>query len=392
MSNPEISNSLIALLIDRIAASPQQRLTFAEYMDLILYHPQYGYYTSQVAIGSDGDFFTSSSLGKDFGELLAEQFIETWQILGQPKPFSIVEMGAGTGRFTADVLTYLVQKYPSILDSLQYLIIERSPGLIAQQKAFLEPFTDINIAWKTWQDILPSSLVGCLFSNELVDAFPVRRIAIENNRLKEIYVTYRDRQFIEVSDEISTPKIADYFNLVGVSLPSKEYPENYQSEVNLAALEWLDTIASKLQRGYLFTIDYGYNAQKYYHPQRYCGTLQCYYQHRRHNNPYINIGNQDISAHVDFTALERQGERNQLSRLGFTQQGIFLMALGLGDRLSELSSGKYNLSEILKRRDALHQLIDPTGLGGFGVLVQTKGLSETEKARSLKGLKQPEGF
>jgi SAM-dependent MidA family methyltransferase len=391
MSNPEISNPLIALLIERITASPQQRLTFAEYMDLVLYHPQHGYYTSQVAIGSKGDFFTSSSLGKDFGELLAEQFIETWQILGQPKPFTLVEMGAGTGRFTADVLTYLAQEYPSILNSLQYLIIERSPGLIAQQKAFLAPFSDINIAWKTWHEIAPLSLVGCLFSNELVDAFPVRRIALENECLKEIYVTYRDRQFIEVTDEVSTSQIADYFNLVGITIPSKEYPD-YQSEVNLAALEWLDTIASKLQRGYLFTIDYGYSAQKYYHPQRYSGTLQCYYQHRRHNNPYINIGKQDLSAHVDFTALERQGERNQLIKLGFTQQGMFLMALGLGDRLSELSSGKYNISEILKRRDALHQLIDPTGLGGFGVLVQTKGLSEAEKARSLQGLRQPEGF
>ena len=140
----------------------------------------------------------------------------------------------------------------------------------------------------------------------------------------------------------------------------------------------------------MITIDYGYTADKYYHPQRNRGTLQCYYQHRYHHDPYINLGYQDITVHANFTALECQGKLWELEKIGFTQQGLFLMALGLGDRLNELSSGKYNVREIFQRRDALHQLINPTGLGGFGVLIQGKGLPE--KARCLSGLDLPGWF
>ena len=209
----------------------------------------------------------------------------------------------------------------------------------------------------------------------------------ENGKLKEIYVTREQNKLTETYGEISTPKLQDYFNLVDINLPTKDYPKDYRTEVNLAALDWLSTVSHKLQKGYLLTIDYGYPATKYYHPQRYQGTLKCYYQHRHHNNPYVNLGYQDITAHVDFTALEKQGELCGLEKIGFTQQGMFLMALGLGDRLKELSSGKYDIQQVFRRRDALHQLIDPTGLGGFGVLIQGKNLQTQEK--SLKGLTIP---
>ncbi|MGK7894450.1 MAG: SAM-dependent methyltransferase, partial [Xenococcus sp. (in: cyanobacteria)] len=115
------------------------------------------------------------------------------------------------------------------------------------------------------------------------------------------------------------------------------------------------------------------------------GTLKCYYQHRHHNNPYINLGRQDITSHIDFTAIENQGIKSGLETIGFTKQAMFLMALGLGDRLQELSSGKYKIQEILQRRDALHQLINPTGLGGFGVLIQGKNL--TKEQHNLQGMK-----
>ena len=130
-----------------------------------------------------------------------------------------------------------------------------------------------------------------------------------------------------------------------------------------------------MQQGYLLTIDYGYTAARYYNPMRSQGTLQCYYRHGYHNNPYINIGEQDITAHVDFTALERWGEQCGLQKVGFTQQGLFLMALGLGERIAAISTDNTNnLEQLLQRRETLHQLINPQGLGGFGVLVQTKGL------------------
>ena len=392
MSNSQI---IIDLLIDRINKSSQQRITFADYMNLVLYHPQYGYYSSgTVTIGSKGDFFTSPSLGADFGELIAEQLIEIWDILGHPNPFTLVEVGAGSGLLAADILAYFQSQNINLLKAIEYIIVEQADGLIARQTNLLETWRkkNLKIFWKSWQDIAESSLVGCIFSNELVDAFPVHQIAIAQKQIQEIYVTYTEGEIREAIDQISTPKIEDYFEFVGVNILANDYPENYRTEVNLAALEWLKTVAQKLKRGYLLTIDYGYNAQRYYNPQRYRGTLQCYYQHRRHDNPYINIGYQDITSHVDFTALERQGELCGLEKLGFTQQGLFLMTLGLGDRISELSNGKFDLGQILQRRDALHQLIDPAGLGGFGVLIQAKGLTAEEKMRSLRGLKQPKLF
>ena len=378
------------IITERIIASPKKQITFAEYMDLVLYHPQYGYYSSgTVKIGSQGDFFTSSSLGKYFGELLAEQLVEMWTILEYREPFMLVEMGAGQGLLAADILQYLQLNYPKLIDSLEYIIIEQAEGLITQQKNLLQKYLDekINISWKSWKELPVNSIVGCCFSNELVDAFPIHKIVVEEGEMKEIYVTISNDSFQEVSGKISTIKLREYFQQIGINLSSNHYPNNYSTEINLAALNWLNNIAKRLKRGYLLTIDYGYNAQKYYHPQRYEGTLKCYYQHHHHSNPYINIGCQDITAHVDFTALEIYGDLYGLQKVGFTQQGLFLMALGLGDRLNELSRSNLNLQEVMQRRDALHQLINPTGLGGFGVLVQSKGLSKEE--RSLKGLREP---
>ena len=210
----------------------------------------------------------------------------------------------------------------------------------------------------------------------------------KEGKLQEIYVKY-DNNFQEIIDYISTQKLEEYFKLIKIDFTSDRYPDGYQTEVNIAASDWLTTVAKKLKKGYLLTIDYGYPAEKYYHPQRYQGTLKCYYQHRHHDNPYINIGNQDITAHVNFTTLEVQGQLSGLECLGLTQQGMFLMALGLGKRLNLLSNGSFNFQEVLQRRDALHQLINPTGLGGFGVLIQSKNLTDKEKLNSLKGLDTP---
>lgn len=381
------------IIVTEINSSPEKRITFAKYMTLVLYHQQYGYYNSGVAtIGAKGDFFTSSSLGKDFGELLAVQFKEMWQNLGCPNPFYLVEMGAGNGELAQDILNSILNNIQNnnddlFIKALRYRIIERSPALIKRQQDLLSSFDNLDLAWKTWSQFAESSIEGCFFSNELIDAFPVNLITKNQHQLQEVYLSLEQNQLTETIAAVSSEKLVKYFDLVEINLLEAEYPDNYRTEVNLNALDWLTTVASKLKRGYLLTIDYGYTAEKYYRPARSQGTLQCYYQHRRHNNPYVNLGYQDLTAHVDFTALMRQGELLNLKTLGFTQQGLFLMALGLGDRLTELSTGKYDISQIFQRRDALHQLIDPTGLGNFGVLIQGKNLTATEK--ELRGLKIP---
>ena len=392
---------LCEALASRIAESPQHRITFAQYMEMVLYHPAHGYYAAKTEkIGVQGDFFTSPLLGADFGELLVKQFVQMWEILGKPAPFSLVEMGAGQGILAGDILTYVKLHYPDFFAVLDYTIIEKSSALRQEQQQRLQEFS---LRWCNLEEISTNSITGCFFSNELVDALPVHQFTLQQGRLREIYVTTKnltpqppslsgkgEMEFIEVIDELSTPELAKYFDLVDIKLLSSAYPDGYRSEVNLAALDWLKMVGEKLQRGYLLTIDYGYPASRYYSPKRSQGTLQCYYQHRHHDNPYINIGRQDITAHVDFTALERWGDRCGLHKVGFTQQGLFLMALGIGDRIAAVSNiTGQSIQEILRRREALHQLINPQGLGGFGVLVQSKELTEEEVGQNLQGLSFP---
>ncbi|MEM7594738.1 MAG: class I SAM-dependent methyltransferase [Cyanobacteria bacterium P01_A01_bin.83] len=394
MNLSEFSNchKLREILLNKINSSSSQRITFAQYMATVLYEQDFGYYNSGIVpIGSGGDFFTSASLGQDFGELIATQLREMWHKLGCPNPFAVVEMGAGNGELAQDIVRFFLNSNEqALIEAISYTIIEQSPTLIKQQQKLLKSCTELSVTWKDLEDIPENSIEGCIFSNELVDAFPVHLITKQDNQLQEVYLTIKDDQLAETIDELSTAKLTQYFNLVGIDLLQPQYIDGYRSEVNLQALDWIKAIASKIKQGYLLTIDYGYTAERYYRANRSQGTLKCYYQHRHHHNPYVNLGYQDLTAHIDFTALQRQGELSNLQTIGFTQQGLFLMALGLGDRLNELSSGKYNISEIFKRRDALHQLIEPTGLGGFGVLIQGKNLTVSQK--SLQGLTVPNGL
>jgi SAM-dependent MidA family methyltransferase len=319
-----------------------------------------------------------------------------WEILDKPIHFDLVEMGAGQGILASHILNYIKQEYPDFFAAVKYIIVEKSQSLKQEQQQRLQDFA---VDWCNLEEIPPQSLTGCCFSNELVDAFPVHQFTLDAGELREIYVTIQQQSeeensalpiFIEIIGEPSTPQLGEYFKLIGIDLSQNTYENGYRSEINLAALNWLGIVADCLERGYVITIDYGYPAHRYYNPRRSQGTLQCYYQHRHHDNPYINIGQQDITAHVDFTALSSWGERCGLKNMGWTQQGLFLMALGIGERLAALSSQQQPISQLLQRREGLHQLINPGGLGNFGVLVQSQGLTEQEASQALQGLVVPE--
>jgi SAM-dependent MidA family methyltransferase len=377
---------LIEIIVDRIKSSPQKQITFAEYMELVLYQPVHGYYaSSQLRISAGGDFLTSPHLAADFGEMLATQLYQFWQILGSPQLFEIVEMGAGQGLLAAQILDCANRIYPDFFRSINYIIIETAAAMIAAQKVRL---ADLPVQWCKWADLADRSIVGCFLSNELIDALPVHQVTVVANKLKEVYVTVDSQAagFIETIDELSTDKLVEYWQLNHINLLSDRYPDGYRTEVNLAALSWLKQVAQKLQRGYVISIDYGYTADRYYNPVRAQGTLQCYYQHAYHNDPYLNIGNQDLTAHVDFTAVQNQGEQLGLQTIGFIQQGMFLMALGLGDRIAAISTSGGDIQSLLYRRQHLHQLIDPMGLGKFGVLIQSQGLTPAEQQVLLTGL------
>ncbi|MGF1566667.1 MAG: class I SAM-dependent methyltransferase [Nodosilinea sp.] len=387
--------ALYQLLLNRLDQAPHQRLTFAEYMDLVLYHPQEGYYTARDSvIGPQGDFITSAHLGVDFGELIAAQVVECWHRLGQPTPFALVEIGAGQGLVTAALLADLEHDHPDCLEALAYQIVEKSEPLRAMQQRRLAPWAE-RVAWVSLDDLPDDTITGCFFSNELVDALPVHQVVLTTAGLQEIYVTLDGKaegRIQEVVGPPSTPQLADYFDLVEVDFAPPHYAVGYRTEVHLAALDWMKSIAAKLHRGYVLTIDYGYPASRYYSRGRSQGTLQCYYQHAHHNDPYSHIGHQDITAHVNFTALERQGERCGLQTVGATPQAMFLMALGLGDRLSALaqiqSTDPDTLRWAMQRRDQLQQLINPMGLGNFMVLIQSKGMTALA-TQPLKGLTVP---
>jgi SAM-dependent MidA family methyltransferase len=388
-------SELQRLISKRILEHPQQQITFAAFMDWALYEPELGYYAAQrQKIGAGGDFVTSSHLCADFGELLAEQFLDLWLSLDSPKTFQLIEMGAGQGLVAKDVLGYLgnhaIQSpdsyYGQFWQALQYIIIEKATPLIQEQRFLLKDFVAQKVSWRQWQDIPDESIVGCCFSNELADALPIHLFEVQSGQLLEVYVAVETDPslppFKEVLSSSSSPSLENYLKNLDIDLAT--YPDGYRSEIGLAALDWLSTVAQKLRRGYVLTIDYGHTAAQYYSLQRNRGTLQCYYQQTHHNDPYWNIGHQDLTAHVNFTALEKHGLDCGLETIAFTQQGLFLMALGLGERISSIATG-LDLAQILRRREALHGLINPMELGGFGVLLQGKNKTPSLEQYPFKG-------
>ncbi len=343
----------------------ESAISFRDFMETALYHPEAGYYiTTSGRIGKKGDYYTASSLGSLFGKMLARQFAEMLQAMGAE---TLVEMGAGNGTLARDILTEM----DTLGVTPRYVIIERSPAMRKTQKEALTPF---NVAWHASLSDMPS-MEGVFFSNELVDAFPVHLVEMTANGLKEVFVTLNSQgEFTEVLKPLSTPDLAAYFEMQGVQLLN-----GFRAEVNLDARTWLRTIAEKLKRGFLVTIDYGYPAREMYQDYRRRGTLIAYEGHRAVEDLYHHVGQRDLTAHVNFTALVKWGEQVGLSLTGFTDQAHFLLSLGILESLSEEDT-----RESLNTRLNAKSLLLPGGMGEmFKVLVQHKGITPP----SLTGFK-----
>ena len=350
-------------------------LPFSQFMAWCLYHPEYGYYQSkETRIGKEGDYYTSPSVSPLFGHLIAKQLFQMAEILGGEN-FDVVEMGGGRGFLCEDIIDWAKKNSPVFYQHLRYHLIETSaPFLREQRERLSEKEREGRVFWidpKTFGEG-KVQIQGCFLSNELVDAFPVHRVILDQGSLKEIYVTQRNGQFEEQWGELSDPRIASYFRSMDITLQ-----EGQKAEVNLLALEWMEKVARCLERGFVLTIDYGCLSEELYAPNRREGTLLCYFQHQASENSYERLGEQDITSHVNFTSLIRKGEEVGLRFTGLVPQYRFLIGLGILEQMETLGR---ELSELdgLKLRLSLKNLIEPEmGMGEvFKVLVQHKGMDQ----------------
>jgi SAM-dependent MidA family methyltransferase len=357
-------------LIKKIREEIRQkgRMTFARFMEIALYDPSDGYYTTAGdRIGLGGDYYTSPDVHPIFGRLLAKQMIEMETILPRGKPFTILEMGAGKGLLCRDILSALKDASPENPARFRYVVIERSPAMVAKQKELLASagleksvrwFSDLN------EVSADGPMIGCVLSNELVDAFPVHRVIGTREGLDEIYVDWDGNRFVESAGPSSTPELAAYFDGLKIRLS-----EGLRAEVNLESAGWIREVGRAMDRGFVITIDYGHPASELFAPHRKKGSLLCYYRHTVNDDPYSRIGEQDITSHVDFTRLALAGAEAGLSVTGFTNQLNFLMGLGIAEeteRLDPESPGMLSVKRLLARES----------MGGvFKVLIQHKGLA-----------------
>ena len=355
--------ALVEVLRRRIDA--EGAISFHDFMEMVLYHPQLGYYVTREPMGREGDYLTSPEVNPIFGALVGKQLLQFWQLMDRPERFDIVEQGAGSGRMARDLLRWAGKREPEFARAIRYRIFEISPSLRTRQEATIAAGGAGDVEWLGQ---LPDEVIGCFLSNELVDSFPVHRVVHEDRQLLEVFVIWKSGGFEELYGLASTDLIAQYFSDAGL-WPGK----GCVAEVNLRALDWMDDVARSLRRGFVLTLDYGYPAEELYAPWRRDGTLLCFYRHNASSDPYARIGKQDMSSHVDFTALMRTGDAHGLETAGFTTQARFLAALGIGagvDAVAKESPGA--LEEYYARRRAVQELIDSAGLGRIRVLAQRK--------------------
>jgi SAM-dependent MidA family methyltransferase len=351
-------------------------VTFEWFMEQALYHPEFGYYSSgRCAIGRRGDYFTNVSVGPLFGRLLAAQFVEMWESLGRPRNFVIVEQGAHQGDFARDVLEAVRERAPDFFSTLHYCIIEPFPILRERQREALRDFSEKLIWEKSLIHLKP--FCGVHFSNELLDAMPVHLIShtTGEDRWQERYVVESGDEFGFVPLRISDTELRRHLKTI-----PRHSTERYETEVNLAALQWIESLAQKLIRGYVLAADYGYPRDDFYAPERTSGTLQCHARHRIVRSPLTDVGNVDITAHVDWTSVASCGEKHGLSVAGFTDQHHFATGVATG-----LMPEEFGASTDAATRRGLQTLLHPEFLGKtFQFLALTRKIAPDLRLSGFK--------
>jgi SAM-dependent MidA family methyltransferase len=367
---------LTAILATRIRAGGP--IPFAEFMRECLYHPEHGYY-SRLRTRRCGDYYTSVDVHAIFGRLIARQLAEMWELLGSPQPFLAVESGAGIGRLAANILDFASRELPAFYAATKYIAVEHSAERRAEHPASL--VSHIARGRVSSSTAIPGDIAaGCIFSNELLDALPTHRVVMEGGDLREVYVGFEDGKFIEVLGKLSTPAIKQYFREQGIALH-----EGQQAEACLDACRWIEYAGHAIGQGFVMTIDYGHEAHALYDERHNRGTLLAYSGHNVTEDVLGAPGEQDLTSHINFTALQVWGRRAGLERTGLVTQSQFLVALGKANEFADLYEPGQSEVEKLRARLLLKNLIHPEGLGEkFQVLIQHKGI-ENPRLTGLSG-------
>ena len=374
----EIRARISAQLVERIRAEIHAAgglLPFDRFMDLALYAPGLGYYMAgAVKLGAEGDFVTAPEISPLFGRCLAVQCAE---VLQQTGGGDLLELGAGTGALAVQVLETLEQL--GVLPQ-RYRILELSPDLQSRQRALILERIPHLAPRCDWLTKLPTGLRGLVLANEVLDAMPIHRFRSgEHGSVGELFVAERGGALTEVVAPVRSPGLAEA--VAALHAEGLARTAGYRSEINLRLGPWLDALGASLDAGLVLLIDYGYTRRTYYQPDRTMGTLMCHLRHQSRDDPYREIGLQDITAHVDFTAVAEAGAAARLDLAGFTTQAHFLVGCGI-DRFLADSPDTVGLALGAK------QLLLPSAMGErFKVLGLSRRLEGTQCGFSVRDLR-----
>lgn len=359
-SNPE----LVKIIRDEIEATGPVR--FDRFMDLVLYHPDHGYYRAESpAPGRDGDFLTAPEAHPIFGAVLAGQVVAFDGELDHPDPFTIIEYGAGSGKLIRPLLAELRQKHPDLYSRIVYSPMELNVNRRNElQRHLIEGGHEARLS----SDHEPSGVTGCVLANEFVDAFPARRFVQQADGLHEIFVNWQEDWFAEITAPVDD-------ELVRAWLERNEYmvKPGEHFEIHPEIENWMQDVDRALSRGSVLIIDYGYPAQELFSDHRRQGTVRGYHQHGTTTELYRGIGRQDLTAHVNFSELQWHAGQYGFTMTRLTTQAELLESLGLGERLFNLQSSEAITSEeYLAARAAVLRMIDPGAMGRFRVMMLTR--------------------
>ncbi|MGD8189999.1 class I SAM-dependent methyltransferase [Brevibacillus ginsengisoli] len=364
-----MESKLLSIICTEIEQSPHQVIPFSRFMELALYHPEHGYYTSsRPKVGKEGDFFTSATVHPVFAETLADAICGWWDELKTDQP-TLIEVGGGTGYMMKHMIERIKATRSDLYVRMQVILVEASPYHRELQAEAILEFPGRKVWYSSIEEAASSEKVrGVIVSNEYFDAFPVHIVERKPDGWHEIGVTAKAGELREVRMPCLTEEIA-----VFMEEESLEVRSGIRFEVNLGMKSAIAQMAQLLEEGYVLTIDYGDVQEQLYHPSRNRGTLMCYYRHQAHEDPFIHIGEQDLTAHVNFSALMKWGEGVGLKTVSYQRQDQFLVEHGILYKAQNHQDTNPFTSQAMKRNRAIQQLILPGGMGGvFQFLVQRK--------------------